>query len=163
MYDQTEIQEILPHRHPILLIDRVDDITFFECLVAVKAVTCAEPCYRTVPETALSADFAYPRSLIIESFCQSCAFLWLASIRSVNAKPNGRLVFATAKDVVFHQHAFPGDLLRHTVRMTRMVGDNAFLTGEIWIGDRLVAEVGAIAAALRPTTTLEGSEQSMQN
>jgi 3-hydroxyacyl-[acyl-carrier-protein] dehydratase len=156
MHDQVFIREVLPHRHPILLVDRVDEIVHFESLTAVKAVTGSEPCYAGMAETARGKDFAYPASLILESFCQAGAFLWLASMRAVGRRLDGRLVFALAKDVAFHLPVYPGDTLCHELRMDRVVGDNAFLSGRIWVGDLVVAEVGSLAAAIRRTADLDG-------
>ncbi|MCU1681793.1 MAG: beta-hydroxyacyl-(acyl-carrier-protein) dehydratase, FabA/FabZ [Amycolatopsis sp.] len=156
MHDQARIREVLPHRHPILLVDRVDEIVHFESLTAVKAVTGSEPCYADMAETAQGKDFAYPASLILESFCQAGAFLWLESMRAVDRRLDGKLVFALAKDVAFHLPVYPGDTLRHELRMDRVLGDNAFLSGRIRVGDAVVAEVGSLAAAIRRAADLDG-------
>ncbi|WP_216906620.1 3-hydroxyacyl-ACP dehydratase FabZ family protein [Nocardia noduli] len=155
MLDQAMIRQILPHRDPMLLVDRVDEMTSGETLVAVKAITATEPCYRAALAAAPPGGFAYPRPLIVESFCQSGALLWLAGIRTSGAESPGQLVFAVARDVVFHRHAYPGDVLRHSVRITKVVGDNAFLTGRTCIGDQPAMEVGTIVAAVRRPEVLE--------
>ncbi|NHC16629.1 beta-hydroxyacyl-ACP dehydratase, partial [Motilibacter sp. E257] len=83
------------------------------------------------------------------------ALLWLESLRSRGDAIDGTLIFAAARDVVFHRQVLPGDTVRHVAHMERVVGDNAFLNGETWVGDELVATVGSAIAVRRPAGTLK--------
>jgi 3-hydroxyacyl-[acyl-carrier-protein] dehydratase len=147
------ITAVLPHRHPILLVDRVVELEPRRRAVTLKAVTLAEPCYAGIPDGAPDAAYAYPPSLILESFCQSGALLWLADSAGTG---DGSLVFAVARGVRFHHAVHPADVLRHTVVLERTVGANAFLTGSTSAGGRTVAEYTSLVAAVRPEKALAG-------
>lgn len=171
MLDHARIRSILPHRHPVLLVDRIEELEPFEHIVAVKAVTGSEPCYAGISESARSADvlwgyrgdLAYPWSLAIESFGQSGAVLWLESIRSEGRRlDGGSLIFAAARDVVFHRPAYPGDTLRHIAHIDQLVGENAFLYGRTYIGDELAAEYGSVIAVIRSSSALGNSDDRNQ-
>ncbi|HEV2636503.1 MAG TPA: hypothetical protein VGX23_15240 [Actinocrinis sp.] len=158
MTDHAHIRGILPHRHPILMVDRIDELEYYDRIVAVKAVTGSEPCYAGIPDTADPRRFAYPRSLMVESFGQSGAVLWLESIRQDGKALEGSLIFASARDVTFHRDAYPGDTLRHVAHIDRIVGDNAFLHGRTLIDGELAADYGSVIAVVRRTDSLAGPE-----
>jgi 3-hydroxyacyl-[acyl-carrier-protein] dehydratase len=154
MLDHARIRGILPHRHPILLVDRVEEIEHHDHIVTTKAVTGSEPCYAGIAEPADPRRYAYPRSLMIESFGQSGAVLWLESIRRDGLELEGSLIFAAARDVTFHRPAFPGDTLRHVAHIDQVVGDNAFLHGRTLIDGEVAVDYGSVIAVVRRTETL---------
>ncbi|MDH6108618.1 3-hydroxyacyl-[acyl-carrier-protein] dehydratase [Kitasatospora sp. MAP12-15] len=154
LYDHARIRGILPHRHPILLVDTVEEIEYHARIVTTKAVTGSEPCYAGIAETTDSGRYAYPRSLIIESFGQSGAVLWLESIRRDGQQLDGSLIFAAARDVTFHRQARPGDTLRHVAHIDQVVGDNAFLRGQTLIDGEVAVDYGSVIAVVRKTDTL---------
>jgi 3-hydroxyacyl-[acyl-carrier-protein] dehydratase len=125
----------------------------------VKAVTATEPCYAHLADGADHADYAYPVSLLIESFGQSAALLWLSApgggADGPGDGPGQTLLFVGARDYEVHGHAFPGDVVRHVVRLERVVAGTAFATGESRVGDRRIATVGTVMAARRPTGALD--------
>jgi 3-hydroxymyristoyl/3-hydroxydecanoyl-(acyl carrier protein) dehydratase len=157
VYDHAALRGLLPHRHPIIMVDRVEEIVPFESIVATKAVTGSEPCYAGIAESDSPRRYAYPRSLIIESFGQSGAVLWLESIRREGRTLDGSLIFAAARDVTFHREAYPGDVLRHEAWLDQIVGDNAFLRGRTLIDGEPAVEYGSCIAVMRKTDSL-GSE-----
>jgi 3-hydroxyacyl-[acyl-carrier-protein] dehydratase len=154
VYDHAYLRGLLPHRHPILMVDTVVEIQHHERIVATKAVTGSEPCYAGIAESDAPRRYAYPRSLIIESFGQSGAVLWLESIRREGRELDGSLIFAAARDVTFHREAYPGDVLRHEAELDQIVGDNAFLHGRTLIGGEVAVEYGSCIAVVRRTETL---------
>ncbi|MFI0370694.1 3-hydroxyacyl-ACP dehydratase FabZ family protein [Actinomadura sp. 1N219] len=145
------IKRIIPHRHPILLVDRVLSVEPGVRLTALKAVTAAEPCYADVPD---DADHAYPSSLLIESWAQSAVLL------AVWEQPNpdvlaGKVELAGAiNDIRFERPVHPGEVLRHEVRMVRAVADTAILAGETTADGATVMSVGHFVVALRPIEAL---------
>ncbi|WP_233513184.1 3-hydroxyacyl-ACP dehydratase FabZ family protein, partial [Micromonospora craterilacus] len=150
---QHQIRALLPQRFPLLLVDRVLTMTPGTHIEAVKAVTATEPCYRDLTDDAPPGDYAYPASLLVESLGQTAALLWLAEADG----PVGDdqvLMFVGARDFVFDSAAYPGDVLRHTVHLERVIADTAFATGETYVGDRRIARVGTLMAARRPRTAL---------
>lgn len=152
--DHVQIRGLLPHRHPILLVDRVEELEYYDRIVSVKVVTGSEPCYSAIVETTDARRFAYPQPMMVESFGQSGAVLWLESIRHDGLQPAGSLILAGARGITFHRAAYPGDTLRHVAYIERIIGDNAFLHGRTWIGEELAAEYGSVIAVVRRSETL---------
>lgn len=151
MIGVAAIKRIIPHRHPILLVDRVLSVEPGARLTALKAVTAAEPCYAAVAD---DADHGYPASLLIESWAQAAVLL------SVWEQPNpdvlaGKVELAGAiNDVRFERPVHPGDVLRHEVRMVRAVADTAILAGATTVDGAPAMSVGHFVVALRPIDVL---------
>jgi 3-hydroxyacyl-[acyl-carrier-protein] dehydratase len=156
LLDHARIRGILPHRHPILMVDTVEEIEHHERIVTTKAITGSEPCYAGIAEAADRRHYAYPPTLIIESFGQSGAVLWLESIRRDGQELDGSLIFAAARDVTFHRQAYPGDTLRHVAHIDQVVGENAFLRGRTLIDGEVAVDYGSVIAVVRKTDTLGG-------
>jgi len=157
--DHVDVRGVLPQRYPMLLVDRVVAREPGRSIRTVKAVTGTEPCYAGLPDGAPPDRYAYPRSLLIESFGQSAALLWLDN--GAPAVDNEQvLLFAGARGYHFDGEAYPGDLLRHEVRLDSVVADTAFATGETWVGERRVATVAALMAARRPRLSLATDDRT---
>ncbi|KAA2254447.1 beta-hydroxyacyl-ACP dehydratase [Solihabitans fulvus] len=154
MLEHADIKRILPHRHPILQVDRVLELDPGNRIVATKAVTGAEPCYVGLPAEAPASAYAYPVSLLVESLGQAGGILWLHTAAQRAEPVTGTLIFGSARDLTLTGHAYPGDVLRHVVHLELVKGDNAFMRGETWVGDTRIATVGEILAVLRQDTTL---------
>lgn len=153
MRDQAALRTLLPHRHPVLLVDRVTACEPGTSIETVKTISASEPCFAGVPDDAPPWSWAYPPTLLLESFVQSAAVLWAES-----GRPVGTLVLASATGVRHHRRVFAGDALRHTVRLTNQVGSNAFLTGhttDTGTGDEVMT-VATIVLAIRPADALGG-------
>ncbi|MDJ0346541.1 hypothetical protein QMK19_33115 [Streptomyces sp. H10-C2] len=146
--DHVRIRELLPVRHPMLLVDRVDSLDPGRRISTVKAVTGSEPCYQSLPEGLSAAGYAYPRSLVFESFGQSAALLWLASTGA--GVPDGVLMLAAMRGCRFAGGVQPGETMRHVVRLEQLSSGAAFLSGEIWAGAQCVAVVDQLIAVNRP-------------
>ena len=150
MYEHIDIRAILPQRHPLLLVDRVLEIDPGKSIVTIKAVTGTEPCFAGLADDAEPWQYDYPQSLMIESFGQSAALLWLHGREPTPDDDGQTLMFVGARDYRFESTAHPGDVLRHEVRLESVLADTAFATGETWVGDRLVATVATLIATRRP-------------
>jgi 3-hydroxymyristoyl/3-hydroxydecanoyl-(acyl carrier protein) dehydratase len=146
-----DIKRLLPHRYPMLLVDRVHQLEPGVSLTASKLVTANEPCY-----AGLDADagHAYPTSLLVESWCQA------AGVLACLAEPNpdvltGRVtLFGSISRLELPAPVHPGDEVRHHVRVVRLLSDAAVLQGESRVGDRTVLRVASVVIALRPAGTL---------
>jgi 3-hydroxyacyl-[acyl-carrier-protein] dehydratase len=157
--DYGEIRAILPHGAAMVLVDRVEWLEPGQALRAVKAISGGEPCYRGLPAGLPRGSYAYPVSLLIESFGQAAAVLWHS--RHGGLADTGNLVmFAAARDCRFHGQAYPGDLLRHEVRLESAIVNTGFATGETWVGDRRIATMGSFIAAIRPATLLPTGDRA---
>jgi 3-hydroxyacyl-[acyl-carrier-protein] dehydratase len=150
MLDCPEIRRLLPHGHPMTLIDRVLSVDPGRSIVAVKAITAGEPCFQGLERGAAAWRYRYPASLTLESFGQAAALLWLHARGSTACGERDLLMLAAASDCELEGSAFPGDLLRHIARIDRVVGDNVFVDGETHVERRRIARVGSMVAVIRP-------------
>ncbi len=148
----TEIKALLPHRFPMLLIDRVDDVVPGESLTATKAVTVNEPYYADLPDGV--TDHAYPATLLIESWCQAAGVLAVLDRPNPDVLTGQVTLFGAITDLLLEVPVWPGDVLRHRVRAQRILSDAALLEGETLVGDARVMRVGQIVIALRPASEL---------
>lgn len=146
-----DIKKILPHRTPILLVDRVESLTPGESIVARKAVSANEPFYRELPTTQ-----AFPWSLMMESWCQSAGVLVSTEDRNPDVLAGDMMLFGGMRGVEFHQQAYPGDVLIHHAKVERMVDGTAVMSGQTFINQEVVMTVGNITLARRPATELTG-------
>ncbi|GAA3734051.1 3-hydroxyacyl-ACP dehydratase FabZ family protein [Salinactinospora qingdaonensis] len=153
MIEHAELRALLPQRHPILLLDRASVVEPGRRVVGHKAITGSEPCYRDLPDSASPKSFGYPHCLLLESFGQAAAVLWLTS-DSDGENEDGVLMFAGARDCRFVGRAYPGDTLHHEVRLEHVIGDNAFASGQTRVGDRVIATFGSLIAVRRPHSAL---------
>lgn len=149
------IKQIIPHRYPILLVDRVSAVEPGRSLVAHKAVTVAEPCFQLVPDDAPEEAYGYPVSLLIESWAQAAVLLacW--------EQPNpdvlgGKVELASGiRGVELLGPVFPGDRLVHHVETVRTVDEAAIITGFSEVDGRPVLKVGQFTVAMRDASVLE--------
>ncbi len=151
MREHVDIRSVLPQRYPLLLVDRVLELAPGRAISTIKAITGTEPCYAGLRDGAPACSYAYPYSLLVESFGQSAALLWFSG-QPPEAEPDDDrvLMFVGATDFRFLAAAYPGDVLRHDVRLDCVIADTAFASGETWVGDRRVATVDTLVATRRP-------------
>jgi len=154
--EHPAILGLLPVHHPMVLVDRAEAVEPGVAIRAVKTVSGSEPCYRMLPGRLPAQRYAYPGSLILESFGQAAAVLWMQSARAPADGTDEVLMLAALRDCRIEGRAFPGDVLRHTIRLERIKHGNAFLSGETWVDDRRVAALGSLIAVQRPTTLVAG-------
>ncbi|MGW4234121.1 3-hydroxyacyl-ACP dehydratase FabZ family protein [Streptomyces sp. NPDC004980] len=152
MTGSAGIRAALPHRYPMLLVDRIlaagaDEIR------SVKAVTLNEPWYARLGVDPPEADFAYPDFLLLESWTQTAGLL---ATRSDEGPVEGRtMLFGSMRDVEFHRQVFPGDVIEHHVRLQRAVNDTLVFEGGSRIGDEPVLTIGTVTVAFRPREQLD--------
>jgi beta-hydroxyacyl-ACP dehydratase FabZ len=130
--DVNEIREILPHRYPFLLVDRIVELEP-ERIVGLKNVTVNEPFFAghfpTFP--------VMPGVLIVEAMAQTAGILVLRSIPDRDSK----LVFLVSVDYArFRRPVVPGDQLRLEMKMMRRKGTVVKMSGRATVEGVLVAE-----------------------
>ena len=131
--DINQIKQILPHRYPFLLIDRVVELDDENGrLVAMKNVTANEPYFAGhFPGYPIM-----PGVLQIEAMAQA-ACLWILR----RPESRGKMAFFAGMDKVkFRRQVVPGDQLRIVVEMTRVKTRSARCSGRCYVGEDLVVE-----------------------
>ena len=132
MLDVKQIQEILPHRYPFLLIDRVDELIEGKSAKGIKNVTINEYFFQGhFPEEPVM-----PGVLIIEAIAQLGAII----VMSNPANKGKTAYFGGLDKVKFRQKVVPGDVLRIETEITKMKGHVGRGRGVAYVGDKKVAE-----------------------
>jgi 3-hydroxyacyl-[acyl-carrier-protein] dehydratase len=128
------IKEMIPHREPFLLIDRITDIVPGVSAVGVKQLTGQEDYFRGhFPSRKLM-----PGVLIIETMAQTAAAL---VVHTLGPTAEGKLVyFMSVEQARFRKPVVPGDLLRVKVVCQHNRGRVWKFDGEAVVGDNRVAE-----------------------
>jgi 3-hydroxyacyl-[acyl-carrier-protein] dehydratase len=134
----------------MVLIDEVLSCEPGGSIRAIKAISGCEPCYAGMPDGAPKRAYAYPASLVIESFGQAMALLWLASTESDSLDVDRVLMVAAARDCIVESRAFPGEVLEHVGRLDQVVAGTAFAVGETRVAGRRIARFGSLVAVVRP-------------
>jgi 3-hydroxyacyl-[acyl-carrier-protein] dehydratase len=154
----ARIKRLIPHRFPILLVDRVSQVEVGRKLVAHKAVTVAEPCYAHIGDDAAEEDYSYPTSHLLESWAQAAVLLicWEQPNPDVLA---GKVELAAGiKGVELGRAVYPGDVLEHHAEIHRVVDDAAVVGGCSYVDGHKVLEVVQFTAALRDSSVLVRAE-----
>lgn len=131
--DVTEIQKILPHRHPFLLIDGVLEIEPAKRIVAVKSVSYNEPFFAG----HFPGAPVMPGVLIIEALAQAGGVLLL---REIPDREHKMLYFAGIEDAKFRRPVVPGDQLRLEVEVLAWRNTYCKLAGKALVNGKLCAE-----------------------
>ncbi len=130
--DVNEIRQILPHRYPFLLVDKIIELEA-ERIVGIKNVTANEPFF-----AGHFPDFpVMPGVLIVEAMAQTAGILVLKNIPDRDQK----LVLLVAVDGArFRRPVVPGDQLRLEMKLLRRKGSVAKMSGRALVDGVLVAE-----------------------
>ena len=133
--DIHRVMDILPHRYPFLLIDRVVDYTVGESLRAVKNVTINEPFF----QGHFPGRPVFPGVLIIEAIAQASAIL---ASRSLEEDPGENIIFLFAgiDSARFKRPVEPGDQLILDVHQTNYRSRIWKYRGTATVNDGLAAE-----------------------
>ncbi|MFC0408193.1 3-hydroxyacyl-ACP dehydratase FabZ [Roseomonas elaeocarpi] len=141
-YDIGQIMEAIPHRYPMLLVDRIVDVVLGERATGVKNVT--------VNENFFQGHFprhpVMPGVLIIESMAQTAAVL---VVKTLGPSAHGKLVyFMTVENAKFRKPVVPGDQLRIHVVKERQRGNVWKFAAEAKVDGVVVAEATYAAMIL---------------
>lgn len=134
------ILEMIPHRPPFLMIDKVVDVVADERAVGIKNVTINEYYF----QGHFPARAVMPGVLIIETMAQTAAVL---VVHTLGPEAEGKLVyFMSVENARFRRPVFPGDRLAVHVLKQRSRGNVWKFEGQAKVGDALMAE--AVFAAM---------------
>ena len=110
--DIKEIMEIIPHRQPFLLLDRIEEITEGESVTAIKNVTYNEPFFAG----HFPKEPVMPGVLIVEAMAQAGA----VAILSMEDFKGKTAYFGGIKNAKFKKKVVPGDTLRLEVKIEKL-------------------------------------------
>ena len=140
MIDVKEIMQILPHRYPFLLVDRIESLKEGEEIVGIKNVSINEPFFAG----HFPGNPIMPGVLIIEAMAQ------VGGVLAFHSSPKewaGSLVYFMGIDKVrFRKPVVPGDQLRLKLTTIRQKQKVFKMRGEAYVDDTLVAEAELMAA-----------------
>lgn len=146
----VDVHDVLPHRFPMLLVDRVDELVPGSRVTARKAISLGEPWYA---DAAPDGDLGYPSTLLLESWVQAGAILMSAG---AGFAPQDVLLLGAVSDAEFFAPVVPGDVVVHDVRLVRVVGDTAIVRGRAWVDAVTVLSVRQAVLAVRHPDLLDG-------
>lgn len=148
MIGLAEIMEKLPHRCPMLLVDRLIEFVPGERLTGVKAITGSEPWFR---KAAPGEPVVFPPGLLIESWCQAAALLAVWDAPKPSVLGGEMPLLGSLSDVTFEGPVEPGSVVLHHAQLVRDFGDTLIFQGSSTVDDRTVLRVGRMYMVIRPT------------
>jgi 3-hydroxyacyl-[acyl-carrier-protein] dehydratase len=134
--DVDGIMKLIPHRYPMLLVDRLIDIVPGESCTGVKNVTVNEPFF----QGHFPGHPIMPGVLIVEAMAQTAGALVVYSLSDLSGKAIPIVYFMTIEDARFRKPVLPGDQLHFKVKKERSRGLVWKFRGEAFVDGQLVAE-----------------------
>ncbi len=138
MLDVVKIQEILPHRYPFLLIDRVIDVLPKDSIRAYKNVTCNEEIF----QGHFPGHPIYPGVMIIEGLAQAGGLLAFESLElgQQESTQDKVVYFMSIDKAKFRSPVTPGDRLEYRVSILKNKGKVWFFDAKAYVDDKLAAQ-----------------------
>lgn len=137
MMDVVEIQKILPHRYPLLLIDRVTDIVNNEKLLGFKNVSIGEQVF----EGHFPGHPIYPGVMILEGMAQAGGILAFKSMDMTEEEAAEKVVYFMSIDKAkFRAPVRPGDRLEYEISVIKNKGAIWVLQGKAFVDGNMVSE-----------------------
>jgi 3-hydroxyacyl-[acyl-carrier-protein] dehydratase len=132
--DVVQIKKLLPHRPPMLLVEKLTDIVKMESATGWKAIGINEPYFQGhFPDYAVM-----PGVLIVEAMAQTAGAV---VVHSLGFEREKRIVYFMSIDKArFRKPVHPGDLMRMPVKALRRRGPVWRFEGKAYVGDTLCAE-----------------------
>jgi UDP-3-O-[3-hydroxymyristoyl] N-acetylglucosamine deacetylase/3-hydroxyacyl-[acyl-carrier-protein] dehydratase len=136
--DVARIMDVLPHRYPFLLVDRVLEIEEGKRIVGIKNVTINEPFF----QGHFPGHPIMPGVLIVEGMAQAGGMLLMDHFDD----PSSKVVYFVSLDgVKFRRPVVPGDQLRFELEMLQFRGRRCRMRGEAYVDGVLVCEAEMMA------------------
>lgn len=136
-----EIQKILPHRYPFLLVDRVLEVKKGKSIIAIKNVTYNEPFFNGhFPEHKIM-----PGVLIIEALAQTGGILVYHSVPDPEDKI---MLLSKINSAKFRRPVIPGDQIEFHVNLVKMKNRFCEVKGKAYVDGEIVVESEVIAYLL---------------
>lgn len=136
--DVMEIQKIIPHRYPFLLLDRVTDLVKNETLVGFKNVTIGDNIF----QGHFPGHPIYPGVMILEGMAQAGGILAFKSMDDMTEEEaaNKVVYFMSIDKAKFRSPVRPGDRLEYRISVIKRKGSIWMLDGKAYVDDVLVSQ-----------------------
>lgn len=138
IYNVVDIQNILPHRYPFLLVDRITSLSAGEYIEGFKNVSISEPVFQGhFPDHPI-----YPGVMIIEGMAQAGGVLAFKSMSLDDQKSSSEKVvyFMSIDKAKFRSPVTPGDQLIYKINVIKNKGAIWQLDAKAFVDDKLVAQ-----------------------
>jgi 3-hydroxyacyl-[acyl-carrier-protein] dehydratase len=133
--DILKILDLLPHRYPFLLVDRIRDIDSDNSCVGIKNVTFNEPQFAGHFPTRP----VFPGVLLVEGMAQTAGAICVASKLAVQERPK-QVYFMTIEKAKFRKPVVPGDVVEYHMRKLANRRNMWWYRGEARVEGALAAE-----------------------
>lgn len=131
--DSQAIQELLPHRYPFLLVDRIIELVPRERIVGIKQVSINEPFF----QGHFPGAPVMPGVLVVEALAQVGAVL---ALREIEDRDEKLVLFTGIREARFRKPVVPGDTLTLEVTALRIGSRIQRMRGEAKVDGQLVAD-----------------------
>ena len=138
LYNVVEIQKILPHRYPFLLVDRITELKRGEFIEGYKNVSISEPVFQGhFPDHPI-----YPGVMIIEGMAQAGGVLAFKSMDNASQEEieNKVVYFMSIDKAKFRSPVTPGDQLIYKINVIKNKGAVWQLDAKAYVDDKVVAQ-----------------------
>ena len=138
LLDVTDIQKILPHRYPFLLVDRITELSAGESISGLKNISISEPVFQGhFPDHPI-----YPGVMIIEGMAQVGGILAFKSLNEDDFKnaENKVVYFMSIDKAKFRAPVTPGDQLIYKISVIKHRGAVWQFDAKGFVDDKLVAQ-----------------------
>ncbi len=136
IYDSSDIQKIIPHRYPMLLVDKITELKEGEMAAGIKNVTFNEQFF----QGHFPGNPVMPGVLIIEALAQTGS----VAILSLEEFKCRTIYFGGIKNAKFKKKVCPGDTLKLVTKITKMKGNFGIGSAVAYVDDVIAAEAELI-------------------
>lgn len=136
MLNTKEIMDIIPHRQPFLLVDRIEEMEVGKRAVGIKCVSYNEPFFAG----HFPQEPVMPGVLIVEAMAQAGA----VAILSMDEFKGKTAYFGGIKNAKFKKKVVPGDVLRLEVSIEKLKRNAGIGVGTAYVGDKVAAQAEII-------------------
>lgn len=135
--DVNQISEVLPHRYPFLLVDKIVELEDYKTCVGIKCVTFNEPQF----QGHFPGHPIMPGVMLVESMAQVASLMALIPYKRQGVGFGDKVVyFVSLEEAKFRRPVLPGDVLRIETEKLHSRGDMWKFYGKIIVDGKVHAE-----------------------